>query len=191
MHIFNRLLLLFSVLALAISCAAGSRSGQTVATKAQLEELISGRSYEIQATWAYPLMTQAMTSVANSGLLRPGSIANRIDLIGNPNYFKVQGDSVRVSLPYFGERQIGGGYADRNEGIRFDGIPQAYTVAKEEGKTTVDIKIIKGVETLRFNLFLFPSGRADINMNSSHRSTIRYSGSVVQLTDRRGKERQR
>ncbi len=144
-----------------------------------LEEKAEERDFTLVANWAFPLMTQGITSVANSGLLLPGSSANRIDLMGNTNYFKVQGDSILISLPYFGERQIGGGYADRDVGIRFEGVPQTYSFEKEEDRIIVEINVKYKVETLRFNLFLFPSGKADINMNSSHRSSIRYSGSMV------------
>lgn len=157
--------------------SAANRQGET------LTSIAEKRSFRIQSQWAFPLMTQGMISVANSGLLTPRSSGNRIDLIGNPNFFEVRGDSVRISLPYFGERQIGGGYAGSEEGIRFEGIPLSYTVREEEGKTIVDIQIRNEFETLRFNLFLFPAGRADINMNSSHRTSIRYSGSLKALPD--------
>lgn len=150
---------------------------------ANLENRVESRDFSLVARWAFPLMTQGVTSVANSGLLPPGSSANRIDLMGNANYFRVRGDSLLISLPYFGERQIGGGYADRDVGIRFEGVPLSYSTKKENDKVTVEINLKDQSETLRFYLFLFPSGKAEINMNSSHRSSIRYSGRMVEDED--------
>ncbi|GGD39186.1 hypothetical protein GCM10011361_02880 [Muriicola marianensis] len=125
-------------------------------------------------------MTQGITQVANSGLLMPGSNANRIDLMGNSNYFRVVGDSVFINLPYFGERQIGGGYGNPDVGINFEGVPLSYVLTKEEkdNKYTAEIKVRDEIETLAINLFLFPSGKADIYVNSTHRSSIRYTGEL-------------
>ncbi len=145
-----------------------------------LHNLVEERSYEINSDWAFPLMTQGLTSIANAGLLRPGSTAGSIDLIGNPNYLKVIGDSVSISLPYFGERQMGGGYANNDIGIAFDGIPEDYTVQWDERKNryNIEMHIRQKTESFEFNITLFPSLKGDINVNSTHRFSIRYSGST-------------
>lgn len=182
--LFYRVILWVVVLSVLLGSCASLPSGKASSSDlAELEEKVENRNFNLVSNWAFPLMTQGITSVANSGLLLPGSSANRIDIMGNVNYFKVRGDSVLISLPYFGERQIGGGYADRDVGIRFEGVPQDYLVKKEGDQINIEINVKDRSETLRFNLFLFPSGKAEINMNSSHRSSIRYSGRLVRDSD--------
>jgi len=149
-----------------------------------LNKLISDRSYEINADWAFPLMTQGLTSLADSGLFMPGSNANRIDLMGNFNFLKVIGDSVAVSLPYFGERRMGGGYGTIDNGINFSGIPNKYSVEWDEKKNRYQIKmeVIQKTETLEFNISVFPSLKADINVNSTHRTSISFTGDLKSIS---------
>lgn len=149
-----------------------------------LHQLVADNSYEINADWAFPLMTQGLTSIADSGLFMPGSNANRIDLMGNFNFLKVIGDSVAVSLPYFGERRMGGGYGNNDIGINFSGIPDTYSIQWDEKKNRYQIKVEvkQNTESLQFNISLFPSLKADINVNSTHRTSISYSGDIKAIS---------
>lgn len=149
----------------------------------KLGNSIEERSIQVQADWAIPLMTQGMAQVANSGLLMPGSNAGRINLMGNSNYFRIKGDSLFISLPYFGERQMGGGYGNSNVGINYEGKPFSFEVRPEKDRYILEIDVKDQLEVYRFNLFLFPSGKADINVNSSHRTSIRYSGQIIPNED--------
>jgi len=162
-------------------CASATNKSISETSLNELEDLVSQQSFQIEADWAYPLMTQGIVSVANSGLLLPGSNANRIDLMGNSNYFRILGDSVFVSLPYFGERQIGGRYGNSDVGIRFEGKPSVYNVVKEDRRNSyrIEMRFRDEIETLQVYLTLFPSGKANINLNSTHRSSIRYSGRLT------------
>ena len=101
--------------------------------------------------------------------------------MGNTNYFRVEGDSLSVYLPYFGERQMGGGYGNTDAGIAFSGRPTSYKVSKDDSEKNfrIEIQATHKIETLRFYLTLFPSGQADINVNSSHRTSIRYAGRIL------------
>jgi hypothetical protein len=116
----------------------------------------------------------------------PGSNAGRIDLIGNSNYLKVIGDSVSVSLPYFGERQMGGGYNSSGQGIEFNGIPQKYDTnwnAKKE-RYEIEMTLKQKTETFQFNIIVFPSLTTEINVSSTHRFSIRYSGAGHPMEDK-------
>ena len=146
--------------------------------------MVTEANYEINSTWDFPLMTQGLTSIANAGLFMPGSNANRIDLMGNFNFLKVIGDSVAVSLPYFGERRMGGGYGNNDNGINFNGIPDTYSIQWDEKKNRYHIKmeVKQKTETLQFNISVFPSLKADINVNSTHRTSIGYSGDIKAIS---------
>jgi len=173
------------MIALISGCGSLPDKQASEASVRALDSLVAGRSFEIVSTWAFPLMTRGITSVANSGLLLPGSNANRIDLIGNSNYLRVKGDSVYVSLPYFGERQIGGRYGNSDVGIKVEGVPREYQLEKDEKKNSyrIEFRIRDEIESLQFFLTFFPSGKADINVNSTHRTSIRYSGLAKPLAE--------
>jgi hypothetical protein len=172
------ILLVFSAL-LMLGCRSAAIQTDS-STIDYLHNLVAERSYEINSDWAFPLMTQGLISVANAGLFMPGSNASRIDLIGNPNYLKVIGDSVSVSLPYFGERRMGGGYANSDVGIKFDGIPEDYKVQWDEQKNRylIEMQFRQKTETFQLLITLFTSLKGDINVNSTHRTSIRFSGNV-------------
>lgn len=170
-----------------LSVGCGSTSSlEADSNKIQLlNKTVEEAQYEITSNWAFPLMTQGLNSVANAGLFMPGSNASRIDLIGNTNYLRVIGDSVSVSLPYFGERRMGGGYVNNDNGITYDGIPDRYEVQWDEKKNRyhIEIQVKQKTETLQFNITLFPSLKADINVNSTHRTSIGYSGDIRAISE--------
>ncbi|NNK10229.1 MAG: DUF4251 domain-containing protein, partial [Flavobacteriaceae bacterium] len=136
----RKLYYLIITVTLILSCGSVADKSPSESSIKALDNLVASKSIEIEADWAFPLMTQGITSVANSGLFLPGSNANRIDLMGNSNYLRIMGDSIDVSLPYFGERQIGGRYADSDVGIKVKGEPREYQVEKVEKKNAYRIK---------------------------------------------------
>lgn len=182
MKIRGPILLVFSAL-LMLGCRSAAIQTDS-STIDYLHNLVADKSYEINSYWAFPLMTQGLISVANAGLFMPGSNAGRIDLIGNPNYLKVMGDSVSVSLPYFGERRMGGGYGNNDVGIKFDGIPQDYKAqwVEQKNRYLIEIQFRQKTETFQLYITLFPSLKGDINVNSTHRTSISYSGEAVPIS---------
>lgn len=145
---------------------------------------MSMEHFEIRSDWALPLATNSLNSIANAGLLPPGSSAGQISLIGNANYVKVMGDSLSVYLPYFGERQMGGGYNSDGAGIEFIGVPKKMEITKDKEKQRYDIRFEfkKDSENFMVIITLLPNLQSTININSSQRFPIRYSGSVETLT---------
>ena len=130
-----------------------------------------------------PLTTNSLNQISNAGLLPPGSVANRINLIGNANYLRIKGDSISAFLPYFGERQLAGGYNNNNVGIQFNGIPKEYSVTKDEKKQQHNIRFNINNNTENFQVYItvFPNMTATMNINSSHRFAISYSGFVSSI----------
>lgn len=173
--------LLVSVVAmLSLGCGSASKEMASDTDTRKLDELVSGRHFVIDSDWALPLATNSLNSIANAGLLPPGSSASQINLIGNTNYLKVMGDSVAVYLPYYGERQFGGGYNNDGPGIEFEGVPEDLEFEKDEEKQRYDIRfrMTDDSETFKVTVTLFPNLDSMINVNSSQRFPIRYSGSV-------------
>ena len=79
---------------------------------------------------------------------------------------------------------MGGGYNSDGAGIDFEGIPEKMEITKNKAKKRYDIRIKMkdNSENFILNITLFPNLTSTINVNSSQRFPIRYSGSVQALT---------
>jgi len=162
-----------------MNCGGTSKVAQDSEAVAFFTSFVDEKSFEFVANRAHPMVTQSLNSVANSGLLPPGSNAGAIDLIANPNFVKVFGDSVSGSLPFYGERQFGAGY-NANTGIEFKGIPTAYeqTYNAEKERFEIDFQISEKTEVFQVSLMLFSNKSATVSVTSTHRNSIRYTGNV-------------
>lgn len=180
MRLLSNFICLFSLL-LVSGCASKPKPEASPEQMEALAGLVFEQSFEIAANWAIPLATGSLTRVANSGLLPIGSTANRIDLFGNPSYLRVTQDSVKARLPYFGERQMGGGaYGNNQNGIQFEGVPKDFEIVPNKKQTgyTMRFSISNKTETFQVAALLFPDQSSTININSTHRTPIGYRGRV-------------
>ncbi len=168
----------------ALGCGTVSKATYSEAEVRALDELLGQQSFEIQSDWAFPLATGSLNSISNAGLLPPGSAANRISLIGNSNYLKILGDRVEAYLPYYGERQMGGGYDRGSDAIRFEGVPKDYKVtkvAKTQGRE-IQFTITRSTEVFMVTVIVHPNLSTSIRVNSSQRFPIRYSGEATAIS---------
>jgi hypothetical protein len=165
-----------------LGCSSATKVPQNAETVVAFTRFVEQKTFEFRADIAYPMTTQAFNSVANSGILPPGSTSGAIQLIGIPNFIKVYGDSVSGNLPFYGERQFGGGLTS-NAGIAFKGIPKTYSQTYNEAKNRYDIafEISDKMERHQVNIKLFPNASANVSVNSNQRNTIRYAGTVVAI----------
>lgn len=165
---------------LVMACGSSSSVNDLTPEEIQaFEELVQNGDFEIRARWARPISLNSLTALANAGLLAPEDNPSRINLLDNPGYLRVIGDSLSVYLPYFGDRQMGGGYNTLNNAIRFDGVPKEMELEKDEkGKGyRLNLTMSNGTETYDVATKLMPNRFSIINVNSTHRSAISYSGS--------------
>lgn len=161
-----------------MNCGPGKR----VATAEELEKVhavVKMDTLKIRSQWANPLNAN---DIINIGLLPPDSAAGNINLIGNPNYFKIIGDSLSIFLPYYGRRQLGGTYNPSEVGIAFEGKPKVFKQEFNEKRNRYEyyFEVNTNKENLQINLSIFPNLRTDIKISSSHRTFISYSGAVVE-----------
>ncbi|WP_299311602.1 DUF4251 domain-containing protein [uncultured Aquimarina sp.] len=163
-----------------IGCTSSKKIIEPNAKSETLEAMITKKAFAIESDWMYPMATASMNAIANSGLLPPGSSTNSINLIGNPNYLKVYGDSIAIDLPFYGERQLAGSYGSNQGGIVFKGIPDQYEVTKDEKKQrhTIKFRVKNNSESYRVIITLYPNWGTNITINSSHLTSIRYRGTV-------------
>lgn len=159
----------------------GASKSYSPADIAKIQAVFDLRSYRITCEWAMPMVTSALNQVGNSGLVPPGSSISRINLAGNANYVIVKGDSIKVALPYYGERQMGGGYDPDGGGINFEGIPSYYYVETEKssGVPVARVRFQKQSESFEMTIRSAPDFSVDLTVNSNQRTSIRYEGRLV------------
>lgn len=159
---------------------------KTYEANPMLDELMAQKEFQIAIRSALPMTTQAWNQIANSGLLQPGNNASRIDLSREGYFIKVAGDSVSANIPYYGERQMGGGY-NSNSGIEFDGIAEDLEIIKDEEKQgyqlSFNVDSANVSETFFVSSTVFSNGRSIVFVRSSHRNRIQYSGTVTPIKE--------
>ncbi|TMU56578.1 DUF4251 domain-containing protein [Flagellimonas algicola] len=171
---------------LLLGCGATNKTVQvSEADKLALQELVENGKLEFRAEWARPLLTNSMASIANSGLLAPGNTAGQINLLGNPAYLRVIGDSVSAYLPYYGERNMVTGYGNTNNAIQFDGLAKDLELIKDPKTQGYSLNFNVDNDTESYTVFakIFPGMGGTINVNSTHRQTITYTGEVSALDE--------
>jgi len=168
---------IFIMLMTGLACSS-AKSTATPEEIAAMEKMISSKQFEISANWAQPMASQSINSIAAAGMLPPGSTASRIDISSTGGYLRMMGDSVKADLPYFGERQMGGGYNSNNTGINFEGVPKDLSVEPNKKGTgkTIQFNIENGSEGFQVIAQLYPGGTARLTISSSQRDNIWYQG---------------
>lgn len=169
-----------ALVAIVFAAACSSTYKATPEELAALDQMVTDKHFEIRATWAQPMASQSLNSIANAGLLPQGSTASRIDIAGTGGYLRMVGDSVMADLPYFGERRMGGYYDPKQVGIKFKGIPKEYSMepASKGSGYVLKFKVNEGTEAYQVVAQLFPNRSARIAMSSSHRTNIWYQGNL-------------
>ena len=173
----RKILFLILVVILGIGCKSGQK---TTVTNTALDDMMQKKSVEITIRTAEPMVTQALSQIANSGLLQPGNNISRIDLSGQGYFIKIAGDSVTANLPYYGERQMGGGY-NANTGIVFKGVTRNLEITKNDKNASYSIQFSTSDTSESFNVttVIGTQWNTSTDIQSSHRNRIRYLGTVL------------
>jgi hypothetical protein len=171
------------LLTLLIGCGT-SQTKVSSAENSALNGIMSSQSFEIVCDVAEPQVTNGMNAIANAGLLPIGSTVGSINLIGNSNFFRMENDTISAYLPYFGERQMGGGYNGTDGiAIQFNGVPS--DLAVEHGKNnTYDIYFDISDEkssSERYSVYVkvYSNLTSSIRINSNQRFPISYRGNIT------------
>ncbi|WP_245686445.1 DUF4251 domain-containing protein [Psychroflexus sediminis] len=148
----------------------------------KLDQIIQDHYFEIEAEWARPLVTSALIQLDNVGLFAPGDNASQINISGESSHLRFQGVTVIADLPYFGERQMGGGY-NNSSGIKFEAKPEELEILKEKTKNQYLIKfnITENTENFKILLIVYPNFKSTLNISSSQRNPISYRGHLNDL----------
>jgi hypothetical protein len=172
-----RFLVISLVLLFAVGCSSAKIAVDPVKAK-EIKEMIDNKSFTVMMTTASPLAQAEMMQL--NALLVQGSTPNRILLTSGQDYFTMSGDSISADLPYYGVRQQGGEYNMKKGGVIFDGAYKSYKVDFNEKKRmyTLRYRIAHNRESFNVVLRIFTNGKAEVFVNTSHRTAINYDGTV-------------
>ncbi|WP_318308537.1 DUF4251 domain-containing protein [Flagellimonas crocea] len=174
----------YLMLVITLACSS-SKNTATPEEVAALDQMISDQKFEIKANWAQPMATQSLNSIANAGLLPPGSTVSRIDVSSSRGFLRMKGDSIMADLPFFGERRMGGYYNQNNTGIKFEGVPEdlSFTPIKKGQGQTMRFNINQDTEGYQVIAQLYPNGTARLMVASNYRTNIWYQGNLSKFKE--------
>lgn len=160
-----------------------SSSKEAVAVNPALDTLMSEQAFKFEVRTVEPQVTTALMQIANSGIIQPGNTIGNINVDGQGYFLSMDGDQVKAIMPYYGERQMGGGY-DSDSGIEFDGLAKDLKIEKDELKQRyrIDFNVDGSSETYMVTIAIAANLKSEVSVRSSHRNRIRYTGAVVELT---------
>ena len=179
-----RTYIFMAVLIVLVGCKSADTGVSEFETQ-QTKTLIESNNYELTMTWATPMANNAMNQISNANLLPLDSRTGRINLQGSSSYIRTKGDSVQVYLPYFGTRQLSITPGDTNGAIQFEGLPERYEVEYNDKKRLTDIyiRVKDRTEQYDVNIKVFGNRNANVYVNSTHRTSIRYTGKLSTLQE--------
>tara|TARA_R110000796_G_scaffold88850_4_gene191930 strand:+ start:86589 stop:87134 length:546 start_codon:yes stop_codon:yes gene_type:complete len=180
-----KLSLLFTFI-LIIGCTSSKKIVEATPESRALDELVANKKFMIESNWASPRASTSLNALSNSGLLGAGNSSGSINLIGNSNFLKIEGDTISAELPYYGERQMGGGYTSE-AGVKFKGIPKKYEAIKDNTsqRNIITLQINNATESYNITITLFPNWTSSIVINSSQRTPISYQGNVLEIPEKK------
>ncbi|MFC7357184.1 DUF4251 domain-containing protein [Jejudonia soesokkakensis] len=163
----NLLTLLILVLSL-VSCTSISTTTTetTLESFEDLQQFVQTKNFEFEADWALPLG------------------GNRINLISNPNYLRLRGDSISTYLPYFGVRRSGFSNTS-NTGIQIEGVYTDLKIKDEPSKNKIELNfdVKDESEFYSVHMIIYGNGRTSVSFNSIHRDYIQYEGNIERYLD--------
>ena len=161
----------------------GCGSSKPAVSNAALDTMMARETFEIEVRAAEPQVTTALARAGNSGLMRPGSTISRVDLTGDGYFIKLEGEKASIELPYYGERQMGGGYGT-NGGFTMEDTPvKDLKITKDEKKKSyqVTFNVDNASESLFFTIDVGSSLSSTTMVTSAQRNRIRYTGNLAPL----------
>lgn len=129
-----------------------------------IKTLVNSKQFEFDGDWA------------------TSSRGRRINLMSNPTYIKIDNNSADAYLPFFGTGYGGSAYGG-DGAIKFKDPLENYEVSLNDKKQKITIKFNSKGENDTYNVIItvFPSGSTSVNISSSNRSNMAYSGKISTL----------
>ena len=174
-------------IALFVFCCGSSKTEAELAAEvnaySNLKSMVTTKMLRFDADVAYPFQTNDVITVTNALMAQTENANGRFSLSANEDFLEIKQDSSKAHLSYFGELR-NASYADsRDTAIEFNNVVEDFDVLENDKKKTITISFKVRNETEQFNvkMLLFPSGKANVAVYGSNRTTIRYNGHIEDL----------
>lgn len=136
------------------------KEAKKIEKQKQIEALVSSENFIFSANRAFPLGYRS------------------IDLTTNPNSISFASNLIKSDMPFFGRATGSIAYGGGEGGLKFEGVPEDFSIEKEEKKYFLEAKVKDKNDSYSIQLTIFFDGGASLIINSNNRSSISYSGSV-------------
>jgi hypothetical protein len=110
-----------------------------------------------------------------------------VNLTTITNYVRFYPDSIDSYMPFYGRAFSGVGYSN-DDGLKFAGKPQEYTVTTGKKNYLVNAVVKSEKDTFRLSLTVSFEGSASLFITSNNRSSISYSGIISAPEEPEGKK---
>ncbi len=175
----KRTLIFVFVLILGVASCTSYKRAVPPQQLAAFSKLMASKTFTIASDWAYPQVSNAFSQQLVAQLLPPGNTAGAINLIGTPNFLRIENDSVFSELPYFGQRQFRVAYGGTDTGIAFKGLMKEYQVkTNKDASQTITFSADSHSEVIDVSIRIYPNLKVDMQLNGVTRHPIQYSGTV-------------
>jgi hypothetical protein len=143
-----------------VKVALASNTEQT-----KIESLLNSKNFEFIANEVLPL----------------GSAPK--DLVGSDYSVSFKPEMVISYMPFYGRSYSAMATMGKDKGMRFEGVPENFSVEKNKNGFFVNTKVTVERDTFSISMTVSNSGYATLTINSNNRGTISYQGEVVRITE--------
>ncbi len=147
------------------------QAAQDEAKRAETAALIDAQSYVFEADRMSPSL--------------PGATSR--DISGQNYFMQIDGQWLRTHLPYVGRAHTDNRFIDPNPAININETRFDYSVSEKKKNKgwDVSVKVYDPVstDTYRFSLSVASDGTASLSVVSNYRSSISYSGRLIDRAD--------
>ncbi|KDN56171.1 DUF4251 domain-containing protein [Flavobacterium seoulense] len=141
------------------------RIEKKVAKEKEIEKLINAKEFQFVAR------------NSNSPSFR------MIDLSIIPNYIRFKTDFIKSEMPFFGRGFSGLGYGGSDTGLKFEGVPENFTVKKNKKEYSVKTSVKGKQDNFDITLSVSFEGSATLTIISNNRESISYFGEISALEE--------
>ncbi len=167
------------------SCASSKQpaSQELVAELATIPD----KNFNVEITYVYPLGSSAYLGTTSLGFTQVrGNSPTQINVDGDGHHITVNGDSVKVHLPYFGIRDVVTNYNAIDNGILLDTDYEDFKTWTDRKGKHIEFFAKDGFERFRIQLTFKGNKSALISLFSPQRDVIRYSGIISETLPEEG-----
>lgn len=141
------------------------KEARKIEQQQKTEALMAGEKFIFEANRAFPMGYSS------------------IDLTTNPNSISFTSAFIKSDMPYFGRATGGIPYGGADGGLKFEGIPEEFSIEKGKKNYLLKAKVKDRSDSYVIHLTIFFDGGASLVITSNNRANISYNGSILKLEE--------